>query len=249
MKSRFAIILLLLTAVAQAQEPARPTPDAIARRVFDMSAGPAWETARYFAFTFFLDRDGKAVASFPQRFDRVTGDYRVSGLDPQGKKFEVIMNVNSKKGRAWVDGVEVPGDKVAPVLANAYRRYQNDIFWLLMPFKMRERDVRRTYGGTRDDACGHTWDILQPGFDASFGFSPSDQYSVWVNRDSGLIDYWDMKLAGSNPNEGAVTVTFRDYRRVGGLLISTKREIASKKQTVRLEELQVLPEPPKGAFE
>ena len=58
-----------------------------------------------------------------------------------------------------------------------------------------------------------------------------------------------MKLAGSNPNEGAVTVTFRDYRRVGGLLISTKREIASKKQTVRLEELQVLPEPPKGAFE
>ena len=42
-----------------------------ARRVFDMSAGPAWQTARYFAFTFYLDRDGKAVASFPQQFDRV----------------------------------------------------------------------------------------------------------------------------------------------------------------------------------
>jgi hypothetical protein len=249
MKSRFAIILLLFTAVAHAQEPAKPNPDALARRVFDMSAGPAWETARYFAFTFYLDRDGKAVASFPQRFDRVTGNYRVSGLDPQGKKFEVIMNVNSKKGRAWIEGVEVPGEKVAPVLANAYRRYQNDVFWLLMPFKMREREVRRTYVGSRDDACGHTWDILQPGFDANFGFSPSDQYSVWINRDSGLVDYWDMKLAGSNPNEGAVTVTFRDYQRVGGLLISTRREIASKKQTVRLEELQVLPEPPKGAFE
>ena len=47
----------------------------------------------------------------------------------------------------------------------------------------------------------------------------------------------------------AVTVMFRDYRRAGGLLISARREIPSKKQTVRLEELQVLPEPPKGAFE
>src|SRR6266850_1717438 len=147
MKSRFAIVLLLFTAASQAQEAAKPSPDALSRRVFDMSAGPAWETARYFAFTFSLDRDGKVVASFPQRFDRVSGDYRVSGLDPQGKKFEVIMNVNTKRGRAWIAGVEVPGDKVAPVLANAYRRYQNDIFWLLMPFKMREQGVRRTSGG------------------------------------------------------------------------------------------------------
>src|SRR5258708_7382164 len=145
MKSRFAIILLLLTAVGRAQEPAKPTPDALAQRVFNMSAGPAWETARYFAFTFYLDRDAKAVASFPHRFDPVTGDYRVSGLARKGKKFEVLMNVNAKRGRAWVEGVEVPGDKAAPALANGYRRYQNDIFWLLMPFKMREREVRRTY--------------------------------------------------------------------------------------------------------
>jgi hypothetical protein len=249
MKSLFAIVLSFLTVAALAQEPAKPSADALVRRVFDVSAGPAWESARYFAFTFVLDRDGKPVASFPQRFDRVTGSYRVSGVDPQGKKFEVIMNVNTKKGRAWLDGAEVAPDKVAPVLANAYRRYQNDIFWLLMPFKMREQGVKRFYVDTRDDACGHTWDILQPTFDASFGFSPSDQYSVWINRDSGLVDYWDMKLTGSNPNEGAVAVTFRDYQRVGGLLISTRREITSKKQTVRLEELQVLPEPPKGAFE
>jgi hypothetical protein len=246
MKSRFAIVLLLFSAAVQAQEASKSTADSVAHRVFEVSAGPAWATARYFAFTFYLDRDGKAVASFPQRFDRVTGDYRVSGLDPQGKKFEVIMNVGTKTGKAWLDGAEVTGDKLAPVLTLGYRRYQNDIFWLLMQFKMREQGVRRGYAGTRDDACGHTWDVIEPAFDASFGFSPSDQYSVWVNRDSGLIDYWDMKLAGQG---NAVTVTFRDYQRAGGLLISTRREIASKKQTVRLEDLQVLPEPPKGAFE
>ena len=246
MKSRFAILLFFVTAAAQAQPAAvKPTADSVVQRVFDVSAGPAWDTARYFSFTFVLDRDGKEVASFPQRFDRVTGNYRVSGIDPQGKKFEAIMNVNTKKGRAWLDGAELTGEKAAPILTLGYRRYQNDIFWLLMQFKMNEPGVKRAYDGTRDDACGHTWDLVQPSFDAKFGFSPDDVYSVWVNRDTGLVDSWDMKLAGVAP----VAVAFRNYRRAGGLLIATRREIASKKQTVRLEELQVLPEPPKGAFD
>ena len=246
MKSRFACVLLLFTAAAQAQPI---TADAVAKRAFEVAAGPAWETARYFAFTFVLDRDGKTAASFPQRFDRVSGDYRVSGLDPQGHKFEVLMNVNTKLGKAWLDGAAVTGDRLAPMLSLGYRRYQNDIFWLLMGFKMREQGVRRMYTGSREDACGHTFDIIQPSFENGFGFSPNDQYSVWVNRDTGLVEYWDMKLVGSNPEEGPVTINFRDYRRVGGLLISARRDIPTKKQTVRLEELQVLPEPPKGAFE
>src|SRR5438105_3339646 len=123
MQSRFAIILLFFAAAVQAQQQATPpTADAVARRAFDIAAGPAWDAARYFAFTFVLDRDGKTAASFPQRFDRVTGDYRVSGLDPQGKKFEVIMNVNSKLGKARADGAEVAGDKLAPLLTLGYRR-------------------------------------------------------------------------------------------------------------------------------
>ena len=246
MKSRFAIVVFLFAAVLQAQEAAKPAPEAVARRVFDIAAGPAWDAARYFAFTFVLEREGKTVASFPQRYDRVSGDYRVSGLDPQGKKFEVIMNLNTKKGRAWLDGAELKGDAAIPILTLGYRRYQNDIFWLMMPFKMREEKVKVTYVSSRDDVCSHTWDVIRPIFDASFGFSPNDEYSAWVNRDTGLVDSWDMKLAGV---KDAVTVIFRDYRRVGGLLISARREITSKKQTVRLEELQVLPEPPKGAFE
>jgi hypothetical protein len=253
MKSRFASLLLLFTIAAQAQPAATaipPSAESVANRAFEVMAGPAWQTARYFAFTFVVDRDGKTVATFPQRFDRVSGDYRVSGLDPQGKKFDVILNVNTMQGKAWVDGAAVTGDKLAPILATlGYRRYQNDIFWLLMQFKMRDQAVKRAYVGSRDDACGHTWDIIQPSFESGFGFSPNDLYQVWVNRDTGLIDSWDMKLVGSPADEGPVTVMFRDYRRVGGLLISARREIPSKKQTVRLEALQVLPEPPKGAFE
>src|SRR5256885_13712049 len=111
MKIRFAILLLLCAAAAWAQEApkAEISADALARRAFDRHAGEAWATARYFAFTFNLERDGKLAASFPQRWDRLTGDYRVSGADPQGKKFEVIMNVNTQQGKAWVDGAALSG--------------------------------------------------------------------------------------------------------------------------------------------
>jgi hypothetical protein len=250
MKSRFAYVLLLfITAVAAQAQTETPTADAVANRIFEITAGPAWASSHYFAFTFVLEREGKVAATFPQRFDRISGDYRVSGLDPEGKKFEVIMNVDSKKGKAWSEGKELQGEALEKMLAIGYRRYQNDIFWLLMGFRMRDPSVRRTYTATRDDACGHTYDVIHPVFEGGFGFSPNDQYKVWVDRDTGLIESWDMKLVGTPPQEPPVTVLFRDYRRVGGLLISARREIPSKKQVVRLEELQVLPEPPKGAFE
>src|SRR5215212_2474728 len=105
MNSRFAVVILLFAAALHGQ-PATPAPtaDDVARRAFDVAGGPAWETARYFAFTFNLDRtDGTRAASFPQRWDRTTGDYRVSGVDPQGKKFDVTMNLRTGIGKATVD--------------------------------------------------------------------------------------------------------------------------------------------------
>ena len=66
------------------------TADDVARRAIDVLAGPAWEKARYFAFTFTVEREGKIVVSFPQRWDRYTGDYRVSGKDAKGDDFLVI---------------------------------------------------------------------------------------------------------------------------------------------------------------
>ena len=248
MKYRFAMMILLLAGAAQAQGPASAPGDVLAQRVFDMQAGPAWEKARYFAFTFNLDHEGKRVASFPQRWDRETGEYRVSGLDPQGKKFEVRMNVKTKKGKAWVEGTEVTGEKLAEMLTAGYRRYQNDTFWLLMPLKMIERGAKRQAIGARDDACGHTWDIVRVTFEPEVAFGPNDVYWAWINRDTGLVDYWDMKLTLTKTDE-PVTVTSRDFRRVGGLLVSTRREIEAKKQTVRLDDLQVLPDVPQGAFE
>lgn len=235
--------LLFLAAAASAQTT--PNADDVARRAVNMLAGPAWEKARYIAFTFNVEREGKIAVSFPQRWDRYTGDYRVSGKNRDGKDILVIMNVNTKQGKAWVDGQEVADPK--DQLTFGYRRFINDTYWLLMGFKTFDPGVTREYAGEKSDAAGHAYDLVKLSF-SNVGLTPGDVYWMWVNRDTGLVDEWDMKLEGSKPEDEPSAVLFHDYRRFGGLLISTRREIKGKNQFIRLDDLTVSETVPAGAF-
>jgi hypothetical protein len=242
MKSFSAIVLALFTTfVAQAQ----PTADDAARRAMDVLAGPAWDQARYFAFSFNVERDGKIAASYPQRWDRFTGDYRVSGKNRDGQDVEVIMNVNTRQGRAWKNGEEVTDP--TELLTFGYRRFINDTYWLLMGFKAFDPGVTRTYDGEKADACGRAHDVVRLSFD-KVGLTPGDVYWMWINKDTGLVDEWHMKLEGSKPEDAPTPVLFHDYRRIGGLLISTRREIKGRGQFIRLDDVTVAAAVPAGAF-
>ena len=213
-----------------------------------MMGGEAWEEARYLAFTFSVERDGKRLVSFPQRWDRDTNEYRVSGTDPKNGPFVVIMNVDTKKGKAWESGKPASGARLEELLKVGHRRFINDTYWLQMPLKMLDPGVHRSNDGERVDACGHAWDVVKLSFDSGLGLTPADVYWAWINRDTGLVDQWEMKLQGSKPEDAPSIVLFRDFQRVGGLLISTRREIKGKNQFIVLEGLEVEDEVPAGAF-
>jgi len=167
--------LLALPASSQTAPPASPAPvaptpiqpaapaasaDDIARRAIDVLAGPAWEKARFFSFSFNVDRGGKIAASFAQKWDRYTGDYRVEGKNQAGDNLMVIMNVNTRKGKAWKNGEELADS--TELLNFGYRRFINDTYWLLMPLKALDPGVHREAGGERTDNCGHSWDLVIP---------------------------------------------------------------------------------------
>jgi hypothetical protein len=243
----------VLASAQQLVEAAKPTPSAddVARRSFDILGGTtAWEKARYLAFTLTVEREGKVATSYPQRLDRFSGDYRVSGKNQDGTPFEVIMNLKTLKGRATRNGSPVTDPAVLKDLLDVgYRRFINDTFWLLMPLKMFDPGVHRTYEGERTDSCGHTWDLVKLTFDQATGLTPGDVYWPWINRDTGVVEEWDMKLQSMKPEEPPLQVMFHDYRRIAGLLISMRREVRGRNQIVRLDDLQILPGVPKGAFE
>ncbi len=238
----------LIAAAALAQPAAAPSAGDLARRAVDSIAGPAWEKARYIEFAFTVVREGKVAASFPQRWDRYTGDYRVSGRDQKGNDFVAVININTRKGRAWLNGEEVTDSRLDDTLTIAYRRFINDTYWLLMPLKMMDPGVHRTAEGTRTDSCGHSWDVVKLSFDPNVGLTPNDVYWAWINHDTGLVDEWDMHLQSMKPEEPNLEVIFHDFRRAGGLLISTTREIRNKNQVIRLADLKVSSEVPAGAF-
>ncbi len=235
-----ALVLSLVVVAANGQPPADA--DSVARRAIDMMAGEAWDHARYFAFSFNVERDGKIVASFPQRWDRFTGDYRVSGKNREGKDYIVVMNVNTKEGKAWLDGQPVADPK--DLLTLGYRRFINDTYWLLMGFKSFDPGVTRAYEGQKGDG---RYEVVKFSFD-KVGLTPGDVYWMWVNRDTGLVDEWHMKLEGSKPEDEPGVVLFHDYRRFGGLLISTRREFKGRNQFIRLDDITVASAPPAGAF-
>jgi len=222
------------------------TADAVAHRAIDMLAGPSWEKARYFAFTFNVEREGKNLASWSQRWDRYTGDYRVSGKR-NGEDLVVVMNTNTKTGKAWKNGQPVADP--AELLTFGYRRFINDTYWLLMPLKALDPGVHRESDGEKAGTCGQKYDVVHLSFDAGVGLTSADNYWMWVNRDTGLVDEWHMKLQGSPADEKPEQVVFHDYHRIGGLLISTRREIRDDKQTViKLDDVTVSESVPAEAF-
>jgi len=223
-----------------------PSADDAARKAVGMMAGPAWEKARYFSFTFNAERDGKIAASFPQRWDRYTGDYRVSGKDKEGRDFDIIINTKTRAGRAWLAGVEVADPK--ELLERGYRRFINDTYWLLMPLKMLDPGVKRALEGSKREECGQTYDVVKLSFDSGVGLTSGDQYWAWVNRDSGIVDRWEMFLEGTPAGEKPSVVRFKKFERSGGLLISTRREIEGKTSAIRLDDLVVTSEVPANAF-
>lgn len=229
------VVLSMLPAFGQ------PTADATAQRAIDVLAGPAWNDARYFAFTFNVEREGQIVASYKQQWDRFTGDYAVSGKNREGDEVRVVMNVNTKQGRAWKNGQPVADP--AELLTFGYRRFINDTYWLLMGFKSFDPGVTRTYEGEKTNACGAVHDVVRFSFQ-NVGLTPGDVYWMWVNRRTGLVDEWHMKLEGAKPEEAPSVVLFQDYRRIGGLLISTTRQIQGKNQFVRLDDVVVSKDAP-----
>ena len=229
---------------------ATPSADELARRTVDMmGGGGAFEHARYLSFTFTVIKDKKEIASFPQRFDRYTGDYHVSGRRPDGIPFEATINVKTGSVRGTIQGRAVTTPEEQKKLFQfGYERYINDVFWLLMPMMMLDPPYTRVYDGPRTDTCGHTWDLLKLTVEDKPGNPPAGTYWPWINRDTGLVDEWDMKPAGLNADQPPVEVTFREYRRIAGLLISVRRDLRPAIQTVRFDDLQILAAPPKDAF-
>jgi hypothetical protein len=234
----FAAVLLALSSLAAGQ-PADARADAVAKEFLAALGGEsAWDKARQFRFDFVVVRDGQPVARFSHAWDRYTGDYRLSGSDKTGAPFVVYFNVNTKDGQAFLNGKPLEGEARDAQLKNAYGRFINDSYWLLAPWKIFDPGVHRAYEGEKPCPDGGTCDVLRLSFE-DVGMTPKDRYWLWITRDGRKMVQWQYVLNGAA--DEPTTVAWKDWQKVGGLMISMDKPMAGKPVEIKFENVSVGP--------
>lgn len=194
-----------------------------------MGGRAAWDATRVLEWNFFGRR--KHV------WDKWTGDYRLE----EGDRV-VLMNLGTGEGRVFEKGVELTHDAArAAALAKAKSIWINDSYWLVMPYKLKDDGVTLKYAGEGRLPDGRAADVVELSF-ANVGDTPQNVYRVWIARDTRLVEQWAYYPSRADP-EPKLTTAWADWRRYGGILLSSERAADRK-----LSDIRVSDEPPPSLF-
>lgn len=183
---------------------------AIADQVMEAMGGRKnWDDCRYITWKFFGRRF--------HVWDRHTGDIRVES----GKR-TVLMNIHTKKGRAWEEGEEVTHpDSLAKRLDGGYRAWINDSYWLAMPYKLKDSGVTLKYVGEQKMEDGKDADVLQLTFEG-VGVTPQNKYEVFVNKENHLVEQWAYFRTAEDDTARFIT-PWHEWSPYGKILLSANR--------------------------
>lgn len=167
-----------------------------------------WDNTRYLSWTFGRD---------DQVWDKHSGNFRY-----QHNTLVVLMNINTKEGRAWEDGEEIThSDSLQLRLDSAYYGWVNSSYWLLMPYKLKDSGVTLKYMGDGTMEDGRAAEILQLTF-ADVGLTPQNKYDVYVDKETMLVGQWSHYRDASDP-EPRFTRPWNNWKQYGEVLLSDNR--------------------------
>lgn len=163
-------LLKLFDKALPAGEPG-PAADAFARGMADAVDVDAWS------------RTGAVTWDFSGRqqhlWDRRRGFARVTW-----KQYEVLLDLQSRRGVARHDGQELDATETAPLLEKAWAFWCNDSFWLNPVAKLFDDGVVRSLA----EVDGNPGLLVTYG---SGGVTPGDSY-LWAADGDGLPETWWM---------------------------------------------------------
>lgn len=210
-----------------------------------MGGEDGWQRARYFEFDFVPVRQGSPTARWSHRWDRWTGDYRLSGVRG-GDTIIALFNTNKpKEGRVTVNGQVPPEVRRDSLLTYGYARFINDTYWLIMPYKWRDAGVMLTSEGRQTDEKGRVHDVVKLTF-ADVGLTPQNQYLAFVNAETGLMERWyHYPRAGAEP----ARYDWSGWQQFGPIRLATEKPALDANSMIRFENVRVLTATPARAFD
>lgn len=185
------VAALVLAPVATGGHPAVKIVDLIWEY---MGGKETYEKVRYIEFTWASESQDGTGSSRTHLWDRYRGDYVLEFTDSKANdRIEIYFNVDTKKGVALKNGVELSGKEKAEFIDRAYRIFVNDTYWLLAPTKLQDPGARLVYDGHTGTATEEHGErefvVLHLYFDEGTGITPGDEYWFYV-RHSGQVARW-----------------------------------------------------------
>lgn len=213
-----------------------PKAIAIADEVMKASGGRAnWDKARLFGWNFFNRRQ--------LYWDKQTGEVRIDFNDGS---MQILLNVYNKdgealKGKVRKDSVEITqADSLQKYLKRGKSIWINDMYWLCMPFKLKDSGVTLKYAREDTVKGGAKADVLTLSF-KNVGDTPQNKYEVYVDKQSKLVTQWAYFREAKQDSANFV-MPWRNYQKYGNLMLSDDRGRA------KLANIQVVDKVPKKLF-
>ena len=179
-----------------------------------MGGEEAWNNTRYISWKFMGGR--------LHVWDKWTGNHRMESQNRDGDQIVSLINVNTWEGRIFKNGAEVTDpDELAALLNSAFRGWNNDTYWMFMPYKLLDPGVTLEYLGERPMADGRPADVLQLTFE-DVGDTPNNKYEVFVATDTGLVEQWTHWTRFDDP-EPRFTAPWADWQQFGSIMLATDK--------------------------
>ncbi|MGI9014936.1 MAG: DUF5329 family protein [Phycisphaerales bacterium] len=205
-----------------------------------LGGSEAWANTRYITWRFFGTR--------LHVWDKQTGDIRVEFNDREGNATVILMNLHTRQGNAFHDGVEVDDETdVARMLEGGYAAWVNDSYWLVMPYKLRDPGVTLSYIGEGQTLTEEPCDIIDLTFDDGVGLTPGNRYRIYVSKASRLVEQWDF-YRDRDQEEADFSTAWKNWQKYGNIMLSDDRG-EMRGRPARHTDVAVFDELPRSVFE
>jgi hypothetical protein len=169
-----------------------------------------WNKARFFTWNFFGEQR--------HFWDRQTGDIRIESLS---SNLIILMNVHSKKGKVFVNGQEITqADSLKKYMDMGVQMWENDSYWLVMPFRLIEPGVMLKYLDEDVAQTGETADVIEVSFTS--GPFTGKKYLVYVDKVNRFVIQWSIYSKADNEDPTLVT-GWSDYEKYHNIWLASGR--------------------------
>lgn len=185
---------------------------ALVEKMMEANGGQAaWDNTRYIHWNFFGSR--------VHTWDKLTNDLVIKG---KKDNFDIKMNLTTGKGTVNYAGVDyAQPDTLAKYLQMGREMWNNDSYWLLMPYKLRDAGVNLKYLGQESFRNIPDIHLMEVTFD-NVGDTPQNKYIIRVHPKVFRVMQWDF-YPTRDAEKPKFSTPWNNYRQYGNIWLSESR--------------------------